>query len=364
MGSNSSKPSPTIIAESSKKKILLIFPLKANTYAWNYTGEKFFPEDERKEIEIKLGDRVNLIVLPDPTLDSIIEICAKECPEMVIFYTHGLLNDIQLAGGSRCSSDKLATVFEAAKRRNCSFSPIILIGACFSSSMAKLINEQLKLPVMGFEGELYPLVLTKFIIHVVLSYIDNTTLQTIFDSGILGIKKESEEFKHYEQHLQARLYKTETNNMGWLGWMSSYLTTYQTTANFDSVIQLGFFRRIMGPYYTLVQNDTTQTVIFIVKIKDELNQLLFIQGKSSSQVFTGQEDHGCYSMYSENNECTYNMHFENRKILSGKKFIIQPKHIQCKTFKLDKIPEFLLNQQEMKKVREKEEGTNKSSDKS
>jgi len=345
---------PKFSTDKPKPKILMVFPnFIQDIYGWAYSGKKFIPEMERKEIDDHIGSRVVLIHLTNPTMKSIADICKSECPEMVIFYTHGLPNDILLSDGLRCSSDRLLTVFEFVKRNCATFNPTIILGSCFSAPMAKFLNDRLKLPVMGFDGELSPFVLTKFIIHVVLTFVENTTPEVIFERGLLGIKKESSEFKEYEQHSQARLYQTESMIGAWLGLLNDYISKQQLSP-VDSVIKIGFFRRAFSPYHSCIDNHTAQLFILTIKVTGEPIQLLFIQPKAMVKVFTGQQNYGFYSLFSENpGENIYNVHFSDRNIQSGSVVNIYDRHLSP-IHQTSFIPECELSQHDMKKIREKE----------
>jgi len=174
-------------------------------------------------------------------------------------------------------------------------------------------------PVIGFEGQLAPSILTKFIIQAVRSYINETEPEKMFNHLYTS------DLAEIEQVHQARLFKSESA-LGWIELFSSYIKSQLPS---QSVNGLGFFR-IWGNYVCVI-NSTHRDFILIVQVKNDPLQLHFISQKStplqgSFKIYTGNQSFATYSLYSLNVGGGFNAHFRNKNIPNGSSFTISNKH--------------------------------------
>jgi len=257
--------------DGKRKKVVLVITPENMSYNFRHKFEKnqqFDPsnESETKTISCNLKNHkcAEILFRHTSSISEIAEICRDKSPHMLIFYTHGLPHDIKLSDENgeqdrHMSSNQLKEIFVYVKRNNKAFNPFILLGACYSDSMAEAIHKSMGFPVVGFTGEIRPSVLTQFIIFTIISFAHDVQFEDAFKFGLEEIKS-NEEFKLAKLHAKSKPHS-------WYNYFSSFLVNEakaQATSTFE---RFGFFQRLgslTSDRHIFVENTHTEMVIFTV----------------------------------------------------------------------------------------------------
>jgi len=249
----------------------------------------------------------------------------------VTFFSYGLPSNFLSLGFSRFFSNKLTSIFELCMREKTNFRPdLIILGSSYSDMMAEILYTNLRIPVVGFEGEVSASVITLFAILICNSLKSDGKLINSFNTAKAGVAKFGDSsydgFKLFGE-------KSAFDNLNYKAGegipvskdSKGVVKGYED--NVESTERYSIFQRVFSGYYITIKNSSHKFVLIVaVQVKGDPLQILSVTQGVACKIYLGKSS-SHVSVYSDCNGDGFWMHVKDREIKSAFQWTIMDRHV-------------------------------------